>query len=110
MDSPTLVFYLSGGIPVIDSAPKPGGSLGYNSGSEDASMGYRATRYGEDGFVTAGHFVGIGGSIYQGYDLVGYCANSQTSGTIDAVWCSAIDYTPSNITASGTRLTGRVVY
>lgn len=104
LDEPMLRFETSEGIPVLDSAPQPGGALGYSAGAEQASMGYRAKSSGMEGFVTARHFVGTGAAVYQSYDLVGVCEKSQTGGTIDAAWCSSDSYSPGNTTVGGQRL------
>lgn len=109
LDSPILDFEKSGGIPVFDAAPQPGGALGYSSGREDASMGYRAKYNGEEGFVTAGHFLSVVGEyVYCGNTQVGYCEQTQLDG-IDAAWCvSFTNYYPTRITPMGVNLSATV--
>ncbi len=106
MDSPVFEFEESKGIPLL-TVCKPGAAFGVTQGNAIASFGYRAKRNGYEGIVTAGHAISAGNSLYDPYQLAGYCEISITSGNVDAAWCYTYS-SPSNITNYGTQLSNSV--
>ena len=62
----------------------PGSSIGTPKGT--ASMGYRATRFNTDGFVTAGHAYNTGDPAYYNNTLIGSCDFSIQGGSVDAAF------------------------
>lgn len=84
----------------------PGSSIGTkkNGSLQNASMGYRAMRWGYLGFVTAGHVYDTKSDAYSSTGkLIGYCDYSVKSGSADAAFVIVTDYT---YTLSNGNLTG----
>lgn len=102
-DSPAIKFEAASGYNSIESKFQLSpGTFVRNSKSiyqdrinTTASLGYRATMSdGSKGFVVSGHFLWEGGSLYypiteEGpFEFIGSCVKSQTSGKIDAAFCT----------------------
>lgn len=65
----------------LPHALSPGDGLQY------ATMGYRATRYGTQGIVTAGHAYSTGQTVYSRYgEMIGYCDYSIMQGSLDVAF------------------------
>lgn len=86
-------------------ALSPGSSIGTLNGN--ATMGYRATRYNSDGFVTAGHAYDTGDPAYYNGVHIGNCDYSIQGGSVDAAFISITDF--SNVPSNGD-LTGEEYY
>lgn len=80
-----------------DHSLSPGSSIGKPNGV--ASMGYRATRFNADGFVTAGHAYDIGTPAYYNNTQIGSCDYSIQGGSVDAAFISVTSF--SNILNNG---------
>lgn len=79
-------------------ALSPGGALQYSS------VGYRATRYGTQGVVTAGHAYSTGETVNNtSGQMIGYCDYSLKQGTVDAAFIIITDfsYLPNNGNLTG---------
>lgn len=79
----------------------PGSSIGTPKGT--ASMGYRATRFNTDGFVTAGHAYNTGDPAYYNNTLIGSCDFSIQGGSVDAAFISITNF---SIVPNNGNLTG----
>lgn len=73
-----------------DHSLSPGSSIGTPKGT--ASMGYRATRFNINGFVTAGHAYGTGDPAYYNNTLIGSCDYSIQGGSVDAAFISVTSF------------------
>lgn len=73
-----------------DHSLSPGSSIGTPKGT--ASMGYRATRFNTDGFVTAGHAYNTGDPAYYNNTLIGSCDFSIQGGSVDAAFISITNF------------------
>ena len=84
-----------------DHSLSPGSSIGTPKGT--ASMGYRATRFNTDGFVTAGHAYNTGDPAYYNNTLIGSCDLSIQGGSVDAAFISITNFSlvPNNGNLTG---------
>ena len=99
------IFFENGGIMKADIAPGSEITDRYN---RSFSTGYFAIRNGTFGLVTAGHAISVGDIIKENNVKIGDCMLSQTSGSIDAAFCT-ISAMPTNITEYlGTPLSNKV--
>lgn len=73
-----------------DHSLSPGSSIGTPNGT--ASMGYRATRFNTNGFVTAGHAYDTGDPAYYNNTLIGSCDYSIQGGSVDAAFISVTNF------------------
>lgn len=81
-----------------------GDKIGTNTSGGYASVGYRASRFLSDGFVTAGHAFGTGDKAYNSSGVaIGTCDYSIQAGSVDAAFISIPDF--SNMPDNG-NLTG----
>lgn len=80
----------------------PGSSIGTASGGY-ATMGYRASRFGADGFVTAGHAYDTDDQVRYNGTIIGSCEESIQSGSVDAAFVRVTNfsYMPDNGNLAG---------
>lgn len=100
-DSEAIVFEQGTGPAQMEIDVNAGSSASATAGT--ASIGYRVTRNGTVGYVTAGHFVSAGDVVYCDGTAFSSCVVSQRSGNVDGAFCSITnsDYVLTN-TLAGT--------
>lgn len=95
-DSPVIVFEEKQNVLNTEASVNPGNKI--QNGDYYASMGYRATLDGEDGFVTSAHFADMNDYITNasGTRIAKVVARNY-GGSADAVFCQMIgSHTPTN--------------
>lgn len=102
-DSPVIVFKeLSDKVEDAGLTIKSGSKYYVGSSTTFGSFGYRAKKFGDDGFITSGHVISSGqnATTNSGSTTLGTCILSQVNSFVDAAFVStASDVTPSNIIA-----------
>ena len=103
IDSPTLVFKeLCDKWEDAALTIKSGSKYYVGSSTTYGSFGYRAKKYGDNGFVTSGHVISSGqtATTNSGSTTLGTCILSQVNNSVDAAYVSAAyGVIPSNVIA-----------
>ena len=103
IDSPTIVFKeLSDKWEDAALTIKSGSKYYVGSSTTFGSFGYRAQKYGGNGFITSGHVISSGqtATTNSGSTTLGTCILSQVNSSVDAAYVSAAyGVIPSNIIA-----------
>ena len=112
-DSPMLSFEKANGKLKLTSETTPitPGTRIENAKGSGASVGYRAMKSGEEGFLTVGHFVKKGDKVKLNGVEIGVCEASEFSGNLDAAWIKVTnkEYSPSTETSFGDRLSTQTI-
>lgn len=106
INSPAIIFKQYKRKIQPHASLSPGSSIGTkkNGPLQNASMGYRAMRFGTVGFVTAGHAYNTNSDAYSSNgQLIGYCQYSVKSGSTDAAFVVVTDF---SYTLNNGNLTG----
>lgn len=101
VDSPAIVFSkIEDGFHDVSLTVYPGSQYYVGTTTTWGSFGYRATWFGYQGFVTAGHVISVGerATTNNGTTELGYCALSEVGGNVDAAFiqCPVLEVNPSN--------------
>lgn len=103
IDSPTIAFKeLSDKWEDAALTIKSGSKYYVGSSTTFGSFGYRAKKFGGNGFVTSGHVISSGqtATTNSGSTTIGTCILSQVNNSVDAAYISAASgVTPSNTIA-----------
>lgn len=112
-DSPMLSFEKANGKLKLTSETTPitPGTRIENAKGSGASVGYRAMKSGEEGFLTVGYFVKKGDKVKLNGVEIGVCEASEFSGNLDAAWIKVTnkEYSPSTETSFGDRLSTQTI-
>lgn len=95
-DSPVIVFEENQNVLNTEASINPGNEI--QNGNYYASMGYRATLDGENGFVTSAHFADMNDYITNASGTrIAKVVERNYGGSADAVFCQMIgSHTPTN--------------
>ena len=88
-DSPAIIFsIIKEGFHDVSLTVYPGSQYHIGTTTTWGSLGYRATWFGQQGFVTAGHVISVGetATTNSGTTDLGYCTRSEVSGNVDAAF------------------------
>lgn len=102
------IIFVEAEVPMEKYALNPGGEVSshlYGSYYSVGSIGYRATRNGKKGIVTAGHVIGANKSLYKGVgeSVIGTCLVSvEDNASYDAAFCEITDTNSLSNTLYGT--------
>lgn len=102
------IIFAEAEAPMEKYALNPGGKVSSHSYGDYysvGSIGYRATRNGKKGIVTAGHVIGANKSLYQGVgeSVIGTCLVSvEDNASYDAAFCEITDTSSLSNTLYGT--------
>lgn len=89
VDSPAIIFSkIEDGFHDVSLTVYPGSRYYVGTTTTWGSFGYRATWFGYQGFVTAGHVISVGerATTNNGATELGYCVLSEVGGNVDAAF------------------------